>query len=253
LERLLEPLRTGRADATVGTYSRDVEGLNFADSYKQLYIARIYDRRLGYLKNFWTAIGAIDATIFHASGGFDTGFIGANGEDAEFGCRLSEKGFRIVPVFDALGQHRHSATLRGILVNDWRKGIGAMRHYYRSSGPLSDNCHATQRDKAAVLLAVLTFCLPTLMLLADQSSAQSVRLAAVCAAVYLAVRSDIVAGFLSQGAWFVIRAVVVMTLLDLIRCACVATGLCIHVRQQARGQRVARMWNDTKIVGDRLT
>jgi len=76
VERLLAPLRTGQADATVGNYSRDVDGLSFAARYKQLYIARVHDRRHGYLKNFWTAIGAIDAPLFQAFGGFDSAFKG---------------------------------------------------------------------------------------------------------------------------------------------------------------------------------
>jgi glycosyltransferase involved in cell wall biosynthesis len=39
LDRLLAPLCAGRADATVGNYSRSVAGLCFGTRYKQLYIA----------------------------------------------------------------------------------------------------------------------------------------------------------------------------------------------------------------------
>jgi glycosyltransferase involved in cell wall biosynthesis len=229
VERLLAPLRSGQADATVGNYSRDVDGLSFAARYKQLYIARVHDRRRGYLKNFWTAIGAIDAPLFQAFGGFDTAFKGANGEDAELGYRLSEKGYRILAVSSALGQHRHLFTLRRIILNDWRKGIGAMEHYYRSGGPMSDNYHATKRDQAAVALAVLALGLPILMFLASASLAQSALTALACSTVYLALRSDIIAGFLPQGAGFVMFAVGVMFLLDLVRFACASTGLCLRV------------------------
>jgi GT2 family glycosyltransferase len=237
LERLLAPLRRGQADATVGNYSRDVDGLSFAARYKQLYIARVHDRRRGYLKNFWTAIGAIDARLFQAFGGFDTAFRGANGEDAELGYRLSEKGYRILAVSDALGQHRHLLTLRRIVLNDWRKGIGAMRHYYRSSGAMSDNYHATQRDRAAVVLMVLTLGFPVVMFLGGTSLVQSISAAVACALVYLVVRSDIIACFLSEGTRFVIPALAVMALLDLVRCACVSTGLCLRLRHLAMRER----------------
>jgi cellulose synthase/poly-beta-1,6-N-acetylglucosamine synthase-like glycosyltransferase len=245
LERFLAPLRRGQADATVGNYSRDVAGLSFAARYKQLYIAHVHDRRRGYLKNFWTAIGAIDARLFHAFGGFDTAFKGANGEDAELGYRLSEKGYRILAVSDALGQHRRLLTLRRIVLNDWRKGIGAMQHYYRSTGAMSDNYHATLRDQAAVVLTVLTLGLTVVMFLAGASPGQSILAAGTCATVYLAVRSDIIASFLSQGTGFVFLALAVMALLDLVRCACVSIGVCLRLRHlaHARALRSGRMIN----------
>jgi GT2 family glycosyltransferase len=105
----------------------------------------VNERRHSQLNTFWTAIGAVDARAFAALRGFDTDFKGANGEDAELGARLSANGFRIAPVPDALGQHRHPLTLRQLITNDWRKGIVAMRHYQRHNGALSDNCHATRR------------------------------------------------------------------------------------------------------------
>jgi GT2 family glycosyltransferase len=97
--------------------------MNFAGRYKQLYTSSIYNRRGGYLRNeFWTAIGAIAAQIFHRVGGFDAGFPSAVGEDTELGCRLSQHGYRTLSIPDAQGRHLHAQTLRRIILNDWRKG-----------------------------------------------------------------------------------------------------------------------------------
>src|SRR5262249_33733974 len=44
IERLVAPIRDGRADAVVGSYSQDVDGLNFWERYKQLYVSNAYSR-----------------------------------------------------------------------------------------------------------------------------------------------------------------------------------------------------------------
>jgi cellulose synthase/poly-beta-1,6-N-acetylglucosamine synthase-like glycosyltransferase len=47
IEKLVEPIQYGQAHATVGNYSRRLRRLNFAQSYKQLYVSHIYSRRHG--------------------------------------------------------------------------------------------------------------------------------------------------------------------------------------------------------------
>jgi GT2 family glycosyltransferase len=95
LRRLLQPLMDGRAEATVGNYASHGRGLGFAARYKQLYIAHVYGRRTGYLRNdFWTAACAVRNVTFRSLGGFDAAFRGACGEDAELGCRLTRAGGR---------------------------------------------------------------------------------------------------------------------------------------------------------------
>ncbi len=231
LESLLAPLASGRADATVGNYSRDVDGLSFASRYKQLYIACVYGRQHGYLNEFWTAIGAIDARLFCAFGGFDTCFEGAAGEDVDLGCRLSENGYRILAVTDAVGQHRHDLTLGRLVLNDWRKGLVTLEHYHRSGSSPSRNRHATKRDKAAVVLAVSTLGLPFLMLLAGTGIAPPILVPVISAAAYLVVRSDILASFLPRGVGFAISSAGVMAFLDLVRCVCVITAIALHARR----------------------
>jgi glycosyltransferase involved in cell wall biosynthesis len=232
LARLLAPLRSNLAEASVGNYSTSAECLEFTARYKLLYAATIYLRRRGYLRNqFWTAIGAVDAIAFRAVGSFDTGFKGANGEDAELGARLTASGYRIIAAPDALGLHCHPVNLRTLLRNDWAKGIGAVRHYKESRGALSDNRHATGRDAfavmLAVLLAVLSFVLPFLAVL----MAIKGLVVTIFAAIYLAARADLVLVFARQSFGFLVRACALMWLLDLLRFGCLAYGFSIwHFR-----------------------
>jgi hypothetical protein len=119
LQLLLSPILEDRADAVVGNYSQDVSGHGFAAKYKQLYICCVYDRRAGYLYNdFWTAIGAIDASTFWALAGFDQSILGACGEDGELGVRLTAAGRRILGVPEATGRHLHKFNLRNLIVNE---------------------------------------------------------------------------------------------------------------------------------------
>jgi GT2 family glycosyltransferase len=228
LDRLLAPLCAGRADATVGNYSRNVAGLCFGTRYKQLYIACVNERRHSQLNTFWTAIGAVDARAFAALRGFDTDFKGANGEDAELGARLSATGFRIAPVLDALGQHRHPLTLRQLIANDWRKGIVAMRHYQRNNGALSDNCHATRRDKIAVGMASVLPALITAMPLAGEAAQWLGLGMGASVMLYLAARGDLLRIFGSSGVSFVVKALPLMFALDWLRGGCVVVSMLSH-------------------------
>ena len=225
LEQLLEPLRRGDADASVGNYSRDVGGLSFGGRYKQLYIACMNERRRPMLNTFWTAIGAVNTRAFAALGGFDTGFKGANGEDADLGARLAAQGFRILPVPSARGQHCHSLTLRQLFANDWRKGMGAMLHYRQCDGALSDNCHATLRDKLSVGMAILLPALLATLPIGGEDARALALGTGSWALLYLAARRDVFLSFWSSGLRFAAAALPLMFALDWVRGACVVGSL----------------------------
>jgi len=74
--------------------------------------------------------------------------------------------------------------------------------------------------------------LPPLVLLAGIPQVLSACLAAVWGAAYVAIRSDIIVSFLSQGTLFVVRAVGVMVLLDYVRFVCVAKSLWVRLCKQ---------------------
>jgi GT2 family glycosyltransferase len=224
LKKLLTPIEEGRADATVGNYSKDVAGLTFSSRYKQLYISAVYERRSGYLRNeFWTAVSAIDTAVFSDLNGFDVSFRGACGEDVELGKRLTKNGYRIQAVPDALGHHRNSLSIPGLLRNDWRKGLMAMRGNARFDRSISDNRHATRRDMVAVALAAAVGI--AIVAALGYSTSPTILMACALAIGYFLTRIDILRAVSSQGALFVVRAAGLMYLLDLVRVACVAAGL----------------------------
>jgi GT2 family glycosyltransferase len=217
LPALIKPILDGDAAATIGNYSKDIAGLNFAAKYKQLYVSRIYDRRSGDLRNdYWTAVGAIDAAAFHALGGFDPQFKGACGEDGDLGLRLTAAGYRIAGVPEARARHRHPIGLRALFRNDWRKGLVALRAYERSGGALSENKHATARDVICVALSVAFIGALLATPIAGPTSA------ALGGSLYFAARADVIRVLLSGGIWFAVRAVWLMLALDHLRFACVA-------------------------------
>jgi GT2 family glycosyltransferase len=228
IARLLEPLRNGEAEASMGNYSKDVAGMSFASRYKQLYISRIYDRRSGYVQNdFWSAMAAMDTAVFRQLNGFDPSFVGACGEDGELGGRLTRSGYRILPVPGALGNHRKPLSVPQLLRNDWRKGMIAIHNYFRCDGSLGDNRHATKRDILAVALAAAAFPISGL---AFVFSALSGSVAACTLAIgYVVARADVLRVFASQGAFFVARACGVMFMLDLIRLLCVIAGFSLRL------------------------
>ena len=226
LEQLIAPIVDGRADAAVGNYSREVAGQTFAAKYKQLYISAVYDRRVGYLRNdFWTALGSIKTATFHNLGGFNQSFKGACGEDGDLGVRLTATGRQILGVPDALGHHRHKLSLKGLVLNDWRKGRIALHNRAVSGGPLSDNKHAGPRDVAAVVLSAmvagsaLLACLPII----GASPLWALPLAASLLA-YAVSRMNVLIRFAAaEGLWFSARAFWTMLALDWVRLACVAS------------------------------
>jgi cellulose synthase/poly-beta-1,6-N-acetylglucosamine synthase-like glycosyltransferase len=228
LRRLLAPLLANAAEATVGNYSSEAERLPFASRYKQLYIARIYSRRKGYVRNhFWTAIGAVDTRAFQAVGGFDTTFKGANGEDAELGARLSAAGYRILAVPDALGEHRHPISLWALVRNDWRKGVGAIQHCRQTGAALSDNRHATPRDMLSVLSAVAVALTPAGLFVPTVPLPGTGLFTAILIVLYLSLRSDVLSAFRGQSRWFHVRACGTMWLLDIVRFACLPYGFAV--------------------------
>lgn len=154
LNRLVKPIMDKTEVATIGNYSTDVEGLNFAQRYKQLYIHHIYSNNDTLIKNdFWTAISAIDATVFHQLNGFNCSFLGANGEDQEFGIRLTQNDYSVASIPNANGKHINPYTIKKLIRNDFKKGVKAMSNCLENQVPLKDNRHAKLRSIYAVFFA----------------------------------------------------------------------------------------------------
>lgn len=226
IKNLINPIQKKYSDATIGNYSKKVKKLNFSQKYKQLYINHIYSRTSSVVKNdFWTAICSVDAKVFHDLNGFNEIFKGANGEDQEFGIRLTKSGYRILSAKNAKGKHLHPYDLFNIIRNDFKKGLTAVKNSLEHDVPFSDNRHSRLLDILSVFFSVLTTSIFTFNIF------YSCFLMA-CITTFLLwfmCRISLSYSFLkSAGLFFFLRALMLMFSLDLIRFTCVVIGILKH-------------------------
>jgi len=226
LYHLVLPIINKQAMATIGNYSKDVSELNFAQSYKQLYIHHMYKQKSQLVQNdFWTAISAVDSTVFQSLQGFDSSFKGANGEDQEFGIRLTTKGYKILSISKAMGKHLNPYTLSKIIGNDYRKGLTAMSNSLENKVPLRDNRHAKHRSVISVLLAT---CVPiyfTLSLLFNLP----VGITFIFFLFWVIFRLNLIQCFVqTKGFAFLMKSIFLIYALDIVRFICVVAGYKNH-------------------------
>jgi glycosyltransferase involved in cell wall biosynthesis len=229
IENLIKPIQNKLCDASIGNYSKNLEGLSFSQKYKQLYINHIYSREVSKIKNdFWTAICAIDAKVFNKLNGFNTNFKGANGEDQELGIRLTKNGYTVLCVKNANGQHLNPYGVVKIIRNDFKKGVTAVRNSLENKVPFSDNRHSKMIDILAVFFAVTTALFLSLSLNSDL-----LFIPIAMFLLWLLCRISLsITFFKSGGAIFFIRSLLLMFCLDLIRFTCVMIGFLKTSRQK---------------------
>lgn len=234
VRKLVAPIRDGRAEATVGNYSFDVRGLSFAQKYKQLYIATVYSRRKGYLKNeYWTALGAIRADIFAQVGGFDARYRGAAGEDTELGQRISRAGHRILAVPDAAATHLHSYTLGGLLRNDLCKGTQSMLNGLRNRS-ISDHRHSSRIDMLAVASACLAPLGVVILALVSTPAAPAMVFGLGFVLAWAGFRHDLIRGWSRGGLTFLLGCLPLAYVLDVVRGLAVISGFTQYLLERRK-------------------
>ncbi|MBK7573409.1 MAG: glycosyltransferase family 2 protein [Bacteroidetes bacterium] len=222
IDSLIKPIQNNLCNATIGNYSKNIKGLSFSQKYKQLYINHIYSREGSKIKNdFWTAICSVDAKVFNKLSGFNTNFKGANGEDQEFGIRLTKNGYNVLSVRNANGQHLNPYGILNIIRNDFRKGLTAVKNSLENKVPFSDNRHSKIGDILAVFFAVMTVTFLTISVLNSDSLFGSI---ATFLLWFICRISLNITFFKNGGVIFFIRTLLLMFCLDLIRCTCVIIG-----------------------------
>ncbi len=222
IENLFNPINKKKCHASIGNYSTNVNGLKFFQKYKQLYIHHIYNSSSANIKNdFWTAICAVDAKVFKELRGFDISFLGANGEDQEFGIRLTSYGYNVLFVNDALGKHLNPYGFLNIIKNDFKKGLKAVKNSLYNKVPLSNNRHAKLKDKIAVLF-VITSLVSLILVILNKYFIYGTLLSVL---LWLFFRSQLIGTFIKYGSIvFFLRALLFMFCLDIVRFICVVLG-----------------------------
>lgn len=219
IENLINPVQNNLCDGTIGNYSKNLKGLSFSQKYKQLYINHIYSREGSKIKNdFWTAICSVDAKVFNKLNGFNTNFKGANGEDQEFGIRLTKNNYKVLSVKNANGQHLNPYGTLSIIRNDFKKGLTAVKNSLENKVPFSDNRHSKMKDILAVFFAVMTV---TFIIFSPINWGLFV-VSIVTSSVWFICRLSLSYEYFKSGRGiFFIRALILMFCLDLIRFSCV--------------------------------
>ncbi len=107
VERLMENFSSSpRTAAVFGSYDDEPRARNFLSQYKNLLHHFVHQRSSTEAGTFWAGCGAIRREVFHAVHGFDQErYLKPSIEDIELGCRLNEKGYRIV--LDKMLQVQH--------------------------------------------------------------------------------------------------------------------------------------------------
>lgn len=234
IQKLLQPLIENQVEAAIGNYSSQVDGLTFAQKYKQLYIHYVYSRLSTSIRNdFWTAICAVQSDTFHELNGFDTSFVGANGEDQEFGIRLTQNLKKTLMVPSAKGIHLHNYSLRGIFRNDYVKGLRALRNINLNKVPLNDNRHANKKARVSVFLAGLSALVLMLSFFYPLLFAVSLLLWIF----WLLTKSGMYSLFYSSGgAVFMLKSIVLTYLLEFVRIASILVFCLSIVKDKIRNQ-----------------
>ena len=216
LESLVHPIVSGIADAAIGNYHFDGNDHGFIANYKQLYTSTRYLSREGPVySEFWTAIGAVDASTFHKLAGFNPSFRGAVGEDTDFGIRLTLGGFRIVGVPSAIGIHTHPLSLLGVIKNDWKKARATLALHAAAKVSLTNNSHSKATQILAVFAAVI------LLSLAFCVSIIGYMPVALALTVYIGLQSKLLRCCSKLGASFLLKSLLLTIVLDMLRAASV--------------------------------
>jgi GT2 family glycosyltransferase len=151
LKTLAARLRDTPMGAVTGRTENRLEGNPFARA-SQVVIAFLYAHYNAdpARARFLTSNNvAISAELFRRTGGFDTSFPLAAGEDREFCDRLVEQGHPVVYAADAVVHHAHELTLLSFLRQHFNYGRGAY-HFHR--------LRAQRREGSIQFESVLFYC-----------------------------------------------------------------------------------------------
>lgn len=226
IQNLVIPILEQTCHATIGNYSTELKGLTFTQKYKQLYIHSTYDNDKKEIKNdFWTAICAVNANVFHKLKGFDPTFKGAGGEDQEFGIRMTKNGYFTTSVQKANGQHLNPYGFYNVIHNDFRKGLTALKNSFENKVSITDNRHSKINDILSVILSFSTlFSLLTALLYSP-----FIIISIVFFIGWMISRISLLSVFIRYGGIiFAIKSLLFMYLLDLVRFLCVPIAIVFY-------------------------
>lgn len=155
--RLEEPILSGEAVASFGSYDDRPKSGRFAALYANLRHHWVHQQGQRQAFTFWSGLGAIRSDTFRAHGGFDPRFTEPSIEDIDLGIRIIENGGSIRLVRDALGTHHKDWGLTQLWKTDvLRRAIPWAKLMVEGRGK-ADDLNISRRERASALCAHLVW------------------------------------------------------------------------------------------------
>lgn len=152
LERMLRPIEDSEVVGAKGRYATSQHEL--VARFVQLEYEEKYQRmaRERYIDFIDTYSAAYRKDVFLANGGFDTTFPVPSAEDQEFSFRLSEQGYKMVFVPDAVVFHSHPDSWYRYLRRKFRFGYWQVLNRWKHPQKLLRDSHTPQSQKLQLVL-----------------------------------------------------------------------------------------------------
>ena len=104
---------------TLGTYAEEIPEGSFLTQFKNLYTCYLYKATDTFSPFIHTPIFVVKRDVLVQNGGFDEDQ--SRAEDFKLGISLGSRGFRFIIDWRIKGAHLKQYSLRGLLVEDWRR------------------------------------------------------------------------------------------------------------------------------------
>lgn len=142
-------------DGLFGSYDDKPAGQSYIARYKNLLHHYVHQNSKREASSFWTGCGAMRASVFAVSGGFNPAY--AMIEDIELGVRLRQRGYRIWLCHDVQVAHLKEWTFASLLRTDiWGRAVPWTRLILQSGKLPSDlNLNTASRVSAIAGWCVL--------------------------------------------------------------------------------------------------
>jgi glycosyltransferase involved in cell wall biosynthesis len=158
VEKIIAPIeQTPEVAGVQGSYK--TKQTQFMARFGQVEIETRYRKmaRKKYIDFIGTYAAAYKKDIFHKSGGFDTGFLSASGEDTEFSYKLQRNGHKMVFEPQSFVYHQHPFKLGEYIKVKFYRGYWRIRLYKKHPQKTINDSYTPQTLKIQVLSIPLIF------------------------------------------------------------------------------------------------
>ena len=232
LEKIEEALRGHEMDALVGTYAGKPANSGFMPRYKAMWESLAIDEVLA-LKGekyipytAWAPRpGVVRKDVFHALGGFNESFRGADLEDVDFGYRLAAAGYHNYFVPAVQIKHHYPATFTKE-IKAFARRCAIWMQMKREHGLFDDSGEGTPRQ---ALVHILGFTTSFLLFPCIILHWLLIPVVILFFLYFFASRKFLVRAWKEEGCWFTLRAAVVCWIHTIVLGVAASYGLLLRL------------------------